>query len=139
MRINYKWCIIKSAVFPFFFLIFDLWSALSLSIMTLLLYRHVIALCLNLQVMPALDFSTFLGNEKQIPNVMSAIKLERVSAEVARNRFRSMMTKIPKMKYSIVEVMGDLYYREMSEEEAIEKIFIIMKKEDEVNNDQEID
>ncbi len=63
---------------------------------------------------------------------MSAVQLERVSADLIRERFRSLMRHVPKMKYSIVEIMGDMYYKELSEDEAIELTFKKMEAQEEV-------
>ena len=83
------------------------------------LYREVVALFLGLKVMPALDVSSFMGDEKHISNVMSVALVERISLSVLEERFRSMMKHLPKLRYSIIQVMGDLYYKEISEEESI--------------------
>lgn len=50
------------------------------------------------------------------------------------------MAKIyPKMRSTVVEVMGDYYYQEMKAEEAMELVFKEMEGGKLVHNDAEID
>ena len=50
---------------------------------------------------------------------MSATIIERYSIDRARQRIKNLLEKLPKAKYSLVEIMGDLYYKELSSENAV--------------------
>ena len=50
-----------------------------------------------------------------------------------------MMKTIPKMRYRIVEILGDFYYKEMPMESVIEKVLINIDKEQELKNYEDID
>ena len=42
---------------------------------------------------------------------MSATTLEKLTFEKARERMKSLMYRLPKLSYTVVNIMGDLYYK----------------------------
>ena len=73
-------------------------------------YRYIIALIYGVRVMPIMDVATFLGSEESRPNIMCSILLEKQTFEKASERFKNLMAKLPKTRYSIVKIFGDYYY-----------------------------
>lgn len=82
------WPLTKTLVLISIFLKFDFYTAAALSIIVIAAYREIIAMVLGLKPLPALDYSNFLSDPKQVSNIMSVVKLERVSANFIKERFR---------------------------------------------------
>jgi len=116
---KWQWSLLKTMPLILLFCTFDFFAAFSLAILILTLYREVIALLLGLKVMPGMDVASFMGDDKHISNVMSVALVEHIHLSDIEDRFRVMMKHLPKLRYTITQVMGDLYYKEISDEEAI--------------------
>ena len=72
--------------------------------------------------------ATFLGINEQTTNFMSAIEMERLSVQKFKEKALKGMDILPKMRYAIVEVLGDYYYKDMNKEEALEVVFTEIKE-----------
>ena len=48
------------------------------------------------------------------------------------------MAKLPKMRYSIVDILGDYYYKELPQKGLIDVIFKELPKAEWLKNDEEI-
>jgi hypothetical protein len=76
----------------------------------------VIALFFGLKVMPTMDMICFYGGEQEIINFFSSQVIERYTIEKFKEKVKFILTKVPKLRYSIVNIMGDLYYKELTVE-----------------------
>ena len=135
MKIDVKTFLLKSTIFPVLYAVFNPIIATILSIVIVATYREIIALIFRVKAMPAMDMCTFFGLEKCNTNIISVIYFQKQKANVVKRRFLSLIEKIPKLRYTIVEIMGDLYYKEIGAQEAIEGTFKIMTKDEELKNE----
>ena len=94
------------------------------------IYQQVIAKVLGVIYMDPMDQSCFIGTSKWFVNVMSVTGFNGDEAgkgflteEDARKMFRNEAKRNPKFRYKIHSFLGDLYYKEMSVDEAMEKGF----------------
>ena len=85
-----------------------------------------------------MDMLCFYGGDKSKINVMSATFCEFFPAHKARDKLVDLMQKIPKSRYSVVNIMGDLYYKELSAEVAAPFIIKEIPKEKWLKNDKDI-
>ena len=85
-----------------------------------LVYRHIIAAVLGLNVMAAMDLNCFYSNPKAPVNILSVTFLSGSKAEYARELFKKIVLQHPKMRCRIVEVMGDLYYSPLEVEDVLD-------------------
>ena len=61
---------------------------------------------------------------------MSVTQYDNYSQEQITDRFKNLIKLYPKFRYQLKYIAGDLYYEEMSFEEACEKIFISAESSD---------
>jgi len=123
MKLKLSDFLIKFSIIPVIFAVFDTTVALILSATILTVYRDIIGLFFRLKPMPVMDVCTFFGLDGQHTNIMSAIFFEKLTAEKAKERFIYLIDKLPKMRYSIVNILGDLYYKELPKDKVIDYIF----------------
>lgn len=129
MKLSLKHFLLKSAIVLLLFVLFRLPIAISLLVVLIPTYRYIVAFIFGLKAMPIMDIATFLGTEESRVNVMSSILFERQSNEKASERFKSLMSRVKKTRYAIVEKFGDMYYKELPLEEAFKKVFLVMPEE----------
>ena len=111
MQFKAKEFFIKFSVFPVLFSTMDFGWAVSLSLLLLVFYRDVIGLAYKLQPFPSMDICTFFSTPNANSNIMSVIYFERLATEKTKEKFRELIEKLPKMRTSIVEILGDYYYK----------------------------
>eukprot|EP00347_Sterkiella_histriomuscorum_P012286 403369170 len=138
MQIKIKDILIKSSVFPIIFAALDFRWALLLSFLVLTFYKDLIGFITKLKPMPVMDLCTFFTSTNTNSNIMSVIYLEPLKTEKARQRISELMAKLPKMRYSIVDILGDYYYKELPQKGLIDVIFKELPKSEWLKNDDEI-
>ena len=129
MRLSPTLFLLKSSIFPLVFALFWWPYALVLSILIVAFYRSLIGFLFCLKPMPSPDMSTFLGIKIQNVNFMSAIELEYLPAEKLKERAFNLMKRMKKMRYRIVDILGDFYYKELPIEQALGTVFVIIPQE----------
>lgn len=139
MKINYSLFLIKSSIFPVLFALLPWLQALIASVVITWCYRYVIALVLGLKVVPSMDLGCYMGVEESKTNIMSMAVFERIPAEKFKERFKVLFENCPKFRYKTVEVFGDLYYKEIPIEEALEWAFNVIPKDKEIKSDEDVD
>jgi hypothetical protein len=70
--------------------------------------------------MPTLDSVCFYGKDESLINFMSATTLEKLPFDKAKSKMRELMVRLPKLRYTVINVMGDLYYKPIDSEQALE-------------------
>ncbi|CDW71676.1 ws dgat mgat [Stylonychia lemnae] len=131
--------LIKFSIIPILYAALDAATATIISVTILTVYRDLIGLFLRLKPMPVMDVCTFFGLDGSHSNIMSAIYFERLSADKAKERFSLLISKIPKMRYSIVNILGDLYYKELPQKQVLDIIFNEIPKDQQLKDQKDID
>ena len=81
---------------------------------------------LGLNVIPAMDYTCFLGGSKSVVNFMNCTYYDtECCPDVVKDKITWATKYNPKLRYKIVDVGGDFYYTEMSVEEMMEKAIIV--------------
>ena len=86
-------------------------------------YQYVIALFYGVHVMPTMDTVCFMGDEDIRVNVISLTMIEKFEYEKARERIRQFMRDKPKLRWKIVQIWGDYYWKDTKIEESIDYVF----------------
>jgi len=94
---------------------------LAIAIAVTLVYRHVIAFVLGLSVMPVMDLNCFYTNKETPANVMSATWLSGSKPEYAITVLGRIVNQHFKARARIVKVYGDLYYKELPDQQEVLK------------------
>lgn len=94
-------------------------QALVASLALIICYRYVIAKALGLKVMDAMDLNTFSTNDKAVVNSLSMTIVSQSNKEHANGCFGMLAKTHIKMRSKIVKIFGDLYYKEIPIEEAM--------------------
>lgn len=102
---------LKFSVFPVIFCLLDFGWAVCISLLVLVFYRDVIGFIHRLQPFPVMDICTYFTTPNANSNIMSVIYFERLATEKTREKFRDLIRRLPKMRTSIVEILGDYYYK----------------------------
>ncbi len=74
--------------------------------------------------MPSMDQACFLGPDTSRVNFISVTTTERYTFAQAKERARKFMLQKPKLRWSIVEILGDYYWKDNNVDEMIEKSMI---------------
>lgn len=102
-------------------------------------YQEVVARIYGLTTVPVMDYTCFIGGDKSIVNFMNCTWYATTcDPELVKDKLLKAARLYPKMRYKIVEVAGDFYYEEMSEDELISK-GLIYNKEGQLKNQRDID
>lgn len=91
--------------------------SLFLSILVTTTYQYFIALFFpGVHVMPSMDNACFLGDDKSaLVNFMSVTTLEHLSLDRAKEKARHYLMEKAKLRYHVVRIFGDLYWKEMAD------------------------
>ena len=95
------------------------WLAALITIIFLLTYRNLIAKINKLHVMDIGDYGTFVTNHKAPANIMSVTPLSIGKPEYAKEAFMRVIKAHVKARTIIVKVLGDMYYKELPDHNAI--------------------
>jgi hypothetical protein len=83
----------------------------------------VIAFFNGVYAMPTMDTLCFAGDENIRVNVMSFAIIDRFEFDIVKERIRSFMNDKPKLRWKIVEIWGDYYWKDTKVDESIEYCF----------------
>jgi len=73
-----------------------------------------VAAALGLKVMPTMDAVCFVGSDKSNTNFMSITLIDKTPYAPSRDKFKELIKQHPKLAYSIVQVLGDYYYKPLT-------------------------
>jgi hypothetical protein len=73
--------------------------------------------------MPTMDTICFIGDNVANINVMSFSIIERFEFEHVKERIRSFMKDKPKLRYKVVKIWGDYYWKDTTIEDSIDYVF----------------
>ena len=96
-----------------------LWLTLSwkmaviVSVVVTVTYRHIIAYLLGLHAMDAMDLNTFATSKQATLNVVTMTIVSKSDESLAYECFGRLVRTHLKLRCKLVQVLGDLYYREM--------------------------
>lgn len=93
--------------------------ALAVTFLLIVCYRYAVAIVFGLQVMDIMDLNTFSTSEKATVNSISMTIVSKSEKAHANEVFGRLAHVHRKMRSKIVTVFGDLYYKEISEEETM--------------------
>ena len=103
--------------------------AILICILVQAFYQDVVAAVLGLHSLPVMDYTCFIGSEKAVVNFMNCTWYATAcDPELVKDKLIKAARIMPKLRYKLVEVGGDYYYEEMSEEEMIQKGLIHNKE-----------
>lgn len=116
-------------------------SSLSLTLALCILitcsYQHLVALARpNTIVMPPMDLQCFISSPGIFANYMNITMYDSANHKIILDAWDEAFEFIPKFRYKIKEIAGDLYYEEMSLRELKEKMFVYPKEEEKVLRSQ---
>jgi NRPS condensation-like uncharacterized protein len=100
-------------------------------------YQYLIALYYGVHVMPTMDTICFMGDEDIRVNIISFTMIEKLEYEKVRERIKTFMQDKAKLRWKIVEIWGDYYWKDTTIEESIDYVFQKIPKE--VHNERDIE
>ena len=105
-------------------------------ILNVAIYMHILAFWFGLIVMEPMDAGTFLSTHKANINYMSVTGFDghTVTKEKSRNTYHELLKRDKKFCYKVVSLFGDLYYEEMSVEEALNKAYFYYEGDQALKN-----
>jgi len=91
--------------------------------------------------MPPMDQACFVSTSKSHVNYMSFTGFGGgvMEEEDCAKLYRDTIKRYPKLTYKVETMGGDLYYNQMSEEEAFQKAYAYLKGDRAVRTQQDID
>lgn len=139
MKVNQTSVLIKLALFILSFALLKWHLAIIAYILFIVVFPYIVALIFRVKVMPSMDMGTFYGSNNSTINFMSATHFEYVPYNKLQVKYREMIKSLPKCRYTIVEIFGDYYYKEVSIDEALEYCCQKVPKSEEFKNEADID
>lgn len=137
MKVDYTAFLTKSGILLAVLWVLPLpWSIL-LSLFLTWVYQYVLAFVFGVHAMPTMDALCFAGDENIRVNVMSFAIIDRFEFETVRERIRSFMRDKPKLRWKIVEIFGDYYWKDTTVDESIDYCFTRMPLECKDERDME--
>ena len=103
--------------------------SIPLSLFLAWVYQYVIAFMTGVHVMPSMDTLCFAGDEDIRVNVMSFAIIDRFEFDKVRERIRSFMRDKAKLRWKIVEIWGDYYWKDTEIEDSLNYCFTRMPLE----------
>jgi hypothetical protein len=86
-------------------------------------YQYVVAWFYGVKCMPTMDTLCFMGNDDIRTNVISHTTIERSDFELAKQGIRRFMAEKEKLRWKIVSIWGDYYWKDTQIEESIDYVF----------------
>lgn len=109
------------------------WLTLLTCMLATYFYPQIVAYMVEGAIpMPPMDNQCFCSAPGVFVNFMNCTWYDSDNMKILDDAFREVFALMPKFRYKIREIAGDLYYEEMSMEETIEKIFVGPQSEDKV-------
>ena len=115
---------VKFLLTVFIFRQLSLPIAIPVFLVSMTVYRYVLAKLLGLTVMGVGDFNTFVTNEKAPTNIMTCTPVSNANPAYAREVFMRMVKAHVKARSYIVKVLGEFYYKELDMNECIKSQII---------------
>jgi hypothetical protein len=120
MKVNHTSVAIKFAL-VFLILVSIPWYC---SIPTILImtwgYQYIVALIFNVHVMPTMDMICLIGDDKTQVNFMSLTQIEKLEFDKVKERFRRFVNDKRKLRWTLHEIFGDYYWKEIGIEETVD-------------------
>lgn len=85
-----------------------------------------------------MDFLCFVDSDYARTNTMSGTIIERTKIEPLRNRLKLLMKKLPRLTYTVETVFGDLYYKPIPIDKAIDFCLVEVPSSVKLNSDDDI-
>ena len=136
MKVSTSCLLLKTSVIILIFAAFPLKIAIPVALFVTWVYQYIVALFMGVKVMPTMDMVCFYTSDKSTVNFMSNNLVEKYSAEQVKPKIKMLLETIPKSRYSIVEIMGDLYYKPLSVEEALK--YVVQEIPETLENDEQV-
>ena len=119
MKVNIGLVILKtSTLIPFLFL-FPLYYSIPIVIFVTWVYQYIVAYTFGVKVMPTADVGCFMMDDKSRANFMSVTHIQKLPMEQTIKNVMRVMKQFAKSRYTIVDILGDYYYKEIPLEEGI--------------------
>ena len=102
-------------------------------------YQHVVVLLSpeKLHYMPAMDQATFISTSQAPVNFISVTGIEgKITRESVMQIVKRNIHRFPKFRYKIIMRFGDLYYEEITEEQALERAFFFEDRPEKILKSQ---
>jgi hypothetical protein len=100
------------------------WQGLLVSLVLTWSYQYVIAWMYGVKAMPSMDSMVFMGEETATVNFVSITTMETYDFEQAKVKARKFMLEKPKLRWHIVELFGDYYWKDTKDVEEILPLLI---------------
>jgi hypothetical protein len=131
-RLNIVWPLVKITLISLVFgvltlgLSFGIPASIGICFLIVSFYQDLVCLIVpNTIRMSPMDQQCFLNGPNAHVNYMNVSILSMSNIrEMSKQAYLKAMKIHPKLRYQVKEIAGDYYYQEMSEEEAINKIFL---------------
>lgn len=82
--------------------------------------------------MPPMDHQTFISSEGVFVNYMNCTMYDEWDEQTLKDTWLDVFTFIPKFRYKLKEIAGDLYYEQMPMQELVDKCFIGPESEEKI-------
>ena len=137
MKIEVLACVTKSAlIFLLFWITPWPWNV-PLTLLVTWGYQYLIAIVYGVHAMPTMDSLSFMGNDDTHANIISITYIEKYDFERGREKIKKYMADKPKLRWKIVSIWGDYYWKDTTIEESIDYVFQKIPKE--VHNERDIE
>ena len=98
----------------------EMWQTILICLAAVLYYQNVVATLMGLHTIPIMDYTCFLGGSKSVVNFMNCTWYDtKCDPDLVKSKISWAVKHNPKLRYKIVDVAGDFYYQEMTEEEMM--------------------
>ena len=113
MKTNYPYFCIKLAIALLIFALLPLYYSILAYLLITWAYPYIVALIFGVKAIPSMDLVCFYGDNTSRVNFMSSTKFESIPFEKLKAHFGRLIKQMPKLRYSVVEIFGDYYYKEL--------------------------
>jgi len=137
MKVEVQACLTKTAlILLLFWMTPSPWN-LPLTLFVTWCYQYVIAYMYGVHAMPTMDSLCFMGDDDTHANIISITFIENFDFEKGKEKVKKYMSDKPKLRWKIVSIWGDFYWKDTTIEESIEYVFHKIPKE--VHNERDIE
>jgi hypothetical protein len=129
MKIDTASCLMKFSILLLVLALFPLPYSLILAIFLTWVYQYVIAIIYGVHAMPTMDSMCFLGADTSRTNFISFTIIDKNEFSKIKSRINSFMKDKPKLRYKVVRIWGDYYWKDTKIEDSINDVFTPIPKE----------
>ena len=115
MKVNFQAFLVKLTVLALIMYLCPSWCGVGICLFVTVAYPSVIALIYCVHRMPSMDAACFLGKDNARVNFISITTFDKYNFERVRERNRQYLIEKPKLMWHVVEILGDYYWKEMSD------------------------